>query len=148
MEPQEDCFFDCEENLQEHGKRLHDGAVSQLGAGEGTVKNSRNGAPPSCGDSDSSGLSELKRNFEELSVDRLEGEASESTVAPEDGSHGHSGHESVTEEEKDDWTDTEPELKEELAPEFDDEHLKEIEKDLTEEEKEVIYSRAFKNCFQ
>ncbi|XP_012691280.1 tetratricopeptide repeat protein 1 [Clupea harengus] len=136
MEPQEDCFFDCEENLQEHGKRLHDGAVSQLGAGEGTVKNSRNGAPPSCGDSDSSGLSELKRNFEELSVDRLEGEASESTVAPEDGSHGHSGHESVTEEEKDDWTDTEPELKEELAPEFDDEHLKEIEKDLTEEEKE------------
>lgn len=140
MEQQEDCFFDCREDVQEQSKRSHDDvATSQLGAGEGTVKGSQNGAPPNCGDSASSSLSELNKNFEELTVKGPEEESSEFTLAPEESNHGLDGQTGQTAEEKEDWTDTEPELKEELAPEFDDEHLKEIEKDLTEEEKEVIH---------
>ncbi|XP_062392734.1 tetratricopeptide repeat protein 1 [Sardina pilchardus] len=136
MEQQED-FFDCEENVQEQSKRSHDDATSQPGAGEGTGKGSQNGVPPSCGDSASSGLSEINTKFEELSVKGgPEGESSEFSLAPEESDHSLDGQEGLTEEEKEDWADTEPELKEELAPEFDDEHLKEIEKDLTEEEKE------------
>ncbi|XP_048094102.1 tetratricopeptide repeat protein 1 [Alosa alosa] len=129
MEQQED-FFDCEENVQEQGKLLHDYATSQPGAGEGTDKGSQNGTPPSCGDSASS--SELNKDFEELSVKGPEGESSEFTNEERD--HSLDGQEGLAEEE--DWTETEPELKEELSPEFDDERLKEIEKDLTEEEKE------------
>lgn len=145
MEQQEDCFFDCREDLQEQSKRSHDDVA--LGAGEGTVKSSQNGAAPSCGDSASSSLSELNKDFEELTVKGPEEESSEFTLAPEESNHGLDGQTGVTaeerEDEREDWTDTEPELKEELAPEFDDEHLKEIEKDLTEEEKEVININAY-----
>ncbi|KAL2094861.1 hypothetical protein ACEWY4_009580 [Coilia grayii] len=138
MEQQEECFFDCEENIQEDGKRPSKHAASELGAGEGTVKNSQNGVPPSLEDSAaSSGLSELNKDFEDLSVKTSEEVSSEFTAAAEAESHSHDGQEALPEEDKDeDWVDTEPELKEELPLEFDDDHLKEIEKSLTDEEKE------------
>lgn len=137
MEQQEECFFDCEETVQEDGKMsTKDGSTSELGAGDRTVKEPQNVAPQSSKDSaDSSPLTELDKDFEDLSVNKPEEAPSE-----EEESHSQDEQEALAEEDKEeDWADTEPELKEEVPLEFDDVHLKEIEESLTDEEKEVTY---------
>lgn len=134
MEQQEECFFDCEETVQEDAKTSKkDGGTSELGAGDKTVKEPQHVAPPSSKDStDSSSLTELDKDFEELSVNKPE------EAPSEEESHSQDGQEALAEEDKEeDWVDTEPELKEEVPLEFDDVHLKEIEESLTDEEKET-----------
>nr|XP_015204828.1 PREDICTED: tetratricopeptide repeat protein 1 isoform X2 [Lepisosteus oculatus] len=147
-EPEDECFFDCEETLQgeaEEGQRRGEaGEAGQPGAAgreralweESTEAKDRAVE----GREEEEEEEEEDEEEEERNEDAARGRAGQSRAerGQGDGEGAERWEECLEgaeargeEEEEEDL-----ELKPEEAPEFDEEHLRELEKDLTEEEKE------------
>ncbi|KAJ7997302.1 hypothetical protein DPEC_G00227560 [Dallia pectoralis] len=140
-EQEDDAFFDCKESL--------DGADASRGERQRRTK-----APVSCQEPDGDCKETVRLKDSQSIAEEHKGELAELS---EEGTtvlgaeEGDTGGKMEGEEEKESWDecteedksvavegeDPESELKDEsVAPEFDEEYLREAEKDLTEEEKQ------------
>lgn len=136
---EEDCFYDCEETFHAERTSL---AINQteMTHSEGTVNElqTESNRNPDTGEESVQASTPFEgnaatRGHEPLEKDAVLGEGEYERIGEED-------------ERK---TDTDSELKEEATKpsEYDDEYLREAEKNLTEEEKEVSITSFTLNAF-
>ncbi|XP_036404149.1 tetratricopeptide repeat protein 1 [Megalops cyprinoides] len=142
----EDCFYDCQESLQEEGTPGNRGSLAEKGIKD-TDKKRRSSREDGEGER---GEGDREEEAEVLGA----------TCAAQEEEEGGEGRGGDGEGEKESWTecseegervsgeggkdDSDLELKAEEVAEFDDEYLRDLEKDLTEEERESRRDESMK----
>ncbi|XP_026051675.1 tetratricopeptide repeat protein 1-like [Carassius auratus] len=138
IDPEEDCFYDCEDTLPGEVKRTEREHIDKMESDDRT-ENERvenmDDADRLCLDN----TSEEDSEGHEDSSDEKRHDSLTTDLDPEKDSEGEQEKwDSFVESEEQRDADSDSELKEETVKvkEYDEEYLRELEKDLTEEEKE------------